>query len=160
MDPAQVKAALARLVNGVYVLTVDDGTEQNAMPVSWATQVSADPPLVAVAVSPRRYSHDMIDSAGEFALNYLSLDQGKLMAQFKLTGPDKSAKFEGVAVEPAEAIDAPLLAESPISLELRVHTAYNPGDHTVFVGEVVAARVRNDEPVLDVETYGKSYRGK
>ena len=159
MDRKQTQEALAKLVGGVYILTVDDGSERGGMPVSWVTQVSAEPPLIAVAVSPRRYSHDMIDGAGDFALNLLAADQGMIVAQFKLSGPDKEAKFRGLAVEKASSIGAPLLADALVSFECRVHTAYTPGDHTLFIAEVVAAKVRRDGEPLDVERYGKAYRG-
>jgi flavin reductase (DIM6/NTAB) family NADH-FMN oxidoreductase RutF len=160
MDRATMREALAGLVNGVYILTVDDGTEKSGMPVSWVTQVSAEPPLIAVAVSARRYTHDMIDGAGEFALNLLASDQGKLVRQFKYSGPEKAKKFEGVVTEKAEAVSAPLLKETPASYECRLHTVYTPGDHTLFVAEVVAARKRFDAKPLDAEAYGAAYGGR
>ena len=160
MDRKQTQEAMARLVGGVYILTVDDGSERSGMPVSWVAQVSAEPPLVAVAVSPRRYTHDMIDGAGEFALNLLAADQGALVAQFKVSGEDKEAKFRGLATEKGEVVGAPLLADALVSLECRVHTAYTPGDHTLFIAEIVAARVRREGEALDVAAYGKAYSGR
>ena len=151
------KRALSRLVSGVYVLTVEDETGPNAMPVSWVAQVSARPPLVAAAVSPIRRSHDLIVRAGAFGLNLISPEQAPLVERFKLPGP---GQFEGVALEVGEAAGAPLLAEAPVSLECRVHTAYSPGDHTLFIGEVVSVRVRGEGEVLSAAAYGHSYTGE
>jgi flavin reductase (DIM6/NTAB) family NADH-FMN oxidoreductase RutF len=159
MDRTAMREALARLVSGVYVLTVSDGADRNGMPVSWVTQVSAEPPLIAVAVSPSRYTHDMVDGAGEFALNLLAADQGEFVRRFAVSGPDKEKKFEGVAVEKGRVVAAPLLSETPVSYECRVHTAYTPGDHTLFVAEVVAVTTRFAARPLDAETFGPGYRG-
>lgn len=159
MDSKLAQEALSRIVNGVYILTVKTDKEKNGMPVSWVTQVSKNPPLIVVGISAKRYSHDLIDSVGEFTLNLLSLEQAKLVDQFKFPGPDKDQKFSDVPLEEGRIVAAPSFAESPVSIECRVHTAYTPGDHTLFIGEVVAVTVRNDEPALDIESYGKPYLG-
>jgi flavin reductase (DIM6/NTAB) family NADH-FMN oxidoreductase RutF len=38
------------LVNGVYVVTVNDNGQVNGMTTPWVTQLSYEPPLVMVAI--------------------------------------------------------------------------------------------------------------
>ena len=49
--------------------------------------------------------------------------------------------------EPAEKIDCPMLAASPVNLECRVREELSLGSHIMFIGEVLAVHV--DEKYLD-----------
>jgi len=159
MDTGQGTQVLNRLVYSVVILTVADGDEINGMPVSWITQVSGDPLLVAVCISPARYSHHMIDSAGCFALNLLSDNQKDMVDRFKLAGDRREKKFEGLTITRG-VTGAPIIRECPAHVECRVRDSHAPGDHTLFIGEVVAAGTRSEGPTLDTTTYGKGYTGR
>jgi len=65
----ELARALAALTTGIYVLTVRDGARRHGMSSSWVTQVSADPPLLMVAVDRRHFSHRVLEATGRFALN-------------------------------------------------------------------------------------------
>ena len=68
MHPDVVQA-LAALTTGIYVLTVREGERRHGMSSSWATQVSGDPPLLAVAIDRRHFSHDLVERSRRFVLN-------------------------------------------------------------------------------------------
>lgn len=153
----QFRDTLIRLHNGIYILSVDDDGERNAMPVSWVSQVSFDPPIVMVAVHPSRYTHHMLESAGSFAINLLRRDQAELVPRFKLKGEDRPKKFEGLKIA-AGVTGAPLLEDAAGYIECEIVKVYDPGDHTLFFGRVVDARLNDpDAAVLSVDQYGKSY---
>ncbi len=149
--------ALGRMTHGIYVLTTARGDEINGMIASWVCQVSYEPPLVAVAVHPRRYSHGLIEKSGAFALHALGKDQSDLLGRFK--GPDPAAKFDGLDWRPGRT-GCPLLTDCAARLECRVREALAPGNHTVFIGEVVHAVRVSDGPVLCTADYGGQYLGK
>ena len=46
------------LTNGVYIITVNDDGQINGMTTPWVTQLSYEPPLVMVAISPVRKCHE------------------------------------------------------------------------------------------------------
>jgi len=137
-----------RLLGGGPVVLVSTSWRGNAnvMPAAFVTPVSIDPPLVAIAVHPARHTHDMIKYSEEFALNiptrellhhvqYLGSVSGVELNKFELT---KLPTFRG------RQVDAPLLEGCVGWIECGVHDAYTIGDHTLFVGKVVAAQAEKD----------------
>ncbi|MGH2515900.1 MAG: flavin reductase, partial [Ktedonobacterales bacterium] len=50
MDEAVKKEALRLFTYGLYAITCGDATERNAFTANWLSQVSFDPPLVALSV--------------------------------------------------------------------------------------------------------------
>ena len=59
MDPLLLRG-LTALTNGIYVLTVRDGTRLHGMSSSWVTQVSGTPPLLMASVDCTHHTHDII----------------------------------------------------------------------------------------------------
>ena len=156
MDKAWLKA-LGHMCYGIYVLTTADREKINGMIASWVSQVSYDPPLVSVAVHPKRYSHDMIQGSGHFALHLLKRDQRYLLQKFKL--PNPASKFESLAWSRGET-GCPILKECLAFMECKVRKIYNPGNHTLFIGQVVAAQLVSEEPPLTTLDYEGVYLGR
>ncbi|MBO3802366.1 MAG: flavin reductase family protein [Candidatus Brockarchaeota archaeon] len=105
--------------------------------------VSNDPPLVAIGVSPKRHSHRLIEETGEFVVN---VPPKALIKQIVLCGESSGRrvdKFEltGLTPIPARKVGAPLIKECVSHLECKVVRRYRTGDHTLFLGKVVAASV-------------------
>ncbi len=150
MEP-QLAEALAALTTGIYVLTVRADGVQHGMSSSWATQVSGDPVLLMAAVDQQHFTHQMILSSGAFALNIVGA-QGKHLEDYFYSAqarrPDNLAPF----VLEAGATGTPLLCDALASLDCRLVSAHAAGDHTLFVGAVVEARVRTaDRPLTSRE---------
>ena len=158
MDRGTAREALARLIYGVYLLTTRRNDEINGMPVSWVSQVSHHPPLVMVSVSGERYTHDMLKESGAFALNLMERGQKMLVDHFMARGSNKQAKFEGLDYREGTT-GCPILEDALTYLECRVTSSQETGDHTLFVGEVVAAGSVRDGVSLSESDYGHSYGG-
>ena len=94
---------------------------------------------------PTSPSHSAIEASGVFALNFLGLSQRELAIRF--AGADED-KFQGIDVTEG-ATRAPLLQGSLAYCECSLVDAVTAGDHTLFIGRVVAAGVgARDEPPL------------
>ncbi len=143
---------------GVYILTVASADKINGMPLSLFTQVSFDPPQVLAGVSDKRLSHSMIEKAGAFAVVFLREDQAGLIDVFKDKDPDTSAKFKGLDWHKGST-GAPVLDDCLGWVECRLTGAYKPGDHTLFVGEIVNAGVVKPGRLLAISDLGKYYSG-
>lgn len=138
-------AAAARLLLGgpvVLVTTMYRG-RANVMPVAWHTPVSADPPLVAIAVEQSRHTAELIRHSQEFALNFPTRP---LLHHVQYLGGlhgDRIDKIEATQMEtfaPAH-ITAPLLSACCAWVECEVVEAFPLGDHILFVGNVMSVRV-------------------
>jgi flavin reductase (DIM6/NTAB) family NADH-FMN oxidoreductase RutF len=137
-----------RLLGGgtVVLVTTRWRGVSNVMPAAFVTPLSFDPPLVGLAVHPQRHTHDMIKCSEQFALNipgrellhhtqYLGSVSGREADKLELT---KLPTFS------ARRIDVPLLEGCLGYIECGVEDAYTMGDHTLFVGKVVAAQVEKE----------------
>ncbi len=128
--------AFGQMTYGIYVLTSKAGETINGMIASWVSQVSYDPPLIMAAVHPNRYSHQLIEKGGGFALHILSEAQTDFLARFKQ--PDVKNKFPALNWTSGQT-GCPILLDCLAYLECELKTHYRPGNHTLFIGEVIAA---------------------
>lgn len=72
----------------------------------------------------------------------------------------KVDKFEasGLTRERAQKISSPLIAECPVNIECVKLKDVDAGDHTWFIGEIVAARKAESYRVADMMLYWGEYR--
>ena len=148
---------LASMTYGIYVLTTRYAKTINGMIASWVSQVSYDPPLIMVAVHPDRYSHDLLQKSGHFALNILAREQKDLLTRFK--GPDPGSKFDALAWRDG-VNGCPVLADCIGSVACRIQQTLKPGNHTLFIGEVVGAVFNRQETPLCTLDYEGCYTGR
>lgn len=156
MDRKWVEA-LGIMVHGIYVLTTAYRDEVNGMIASWVTQISFDPPLVAVAVHPDRYSHRLIEKSKAFALHAISKDRKDLLKIFK--GPDPAAKFVSLRWSKGKT-GSPLLTDCLAFVDCRVKMTLSPGNHTVFIGEIVDGGIVSRGVPLSTLDYEGVYTGE
>jgi flavin reductase (DIM6/NTAB) family NADH-FMN oxidoreductase RutF len=137
-----------RLLGGgpVALLTTAWHGAHNVMPAVLVTPLSIDPPLIGVAVHPARHTHDMIRFSEEFALN---IPTRELLHHVQYLGSVTGAEINKLELTRlptfrARRIDAPLLEGCVGWIECGIEDAYRIGDHTLFVGKVVAASAEKD----------------
>ena len=148
---------MAHMTYGIYILTTRWENTINGMVASWVSQVSYDPPLIMAAVHPNRYSHGLLMKSGRFALHILAREQKDLLARFK--GPVAEAKFASIAWKDG-VTGCPILSECIGSMECRIVQSLSPGNHTLFVGEVVDAVFHGLTTPLCTLDYEGCYTGK
>lgn len=137
-----------RLLGGAPVLIVTTRWRAvaNAAPIAYAMPVSMNPPLIAIAVHPSRRTHDMIRYGEEFAINVPSrvlLNHTQWLGMVSNSVGDKLEASRIPSFKGRE-VDAPLLEGCLGWIECTVHDSYTMGDHTLFIGKVVAAHADTD----------------
>jgi len=126
------------------VVTADAEGRPNAMAAGWCMWTSGSPPMLAVSVGVTRYTHELLEARGEFVLAFPGVGQGEAtLAVGSRSGRDAPEKVAeaGLAVAPAAEVSVPLIEGAAVNFECRLAAHLRTGDHTVFVGEVVAAHV-------------------
>lgn len=142
------KEAMSQFATGVTIVTTRDGEEIHGLTANAVSSVSLDPLLVLVCVEKTLYSHELMHQSGVFAVNILNVNQRTLAERFAGLIPDVEDRFAGVSYISADT-GSPILADTLAWLDCRVWASYDGGDHTIFVGEVIAADVPDEhEPLL------------
>ncbi|MCA1792905.1 MAG: flavin reductase family protein [Desulfotignum sp.] len=153
----QWQSAFGRMTYGIYVLTTKEGDTMNGMIASWVTQVSYEPPLILAAVHPNRYSHDMLVKSRAFGLHIIDQSQKELLKRFK--GPNPAQKLSGIDWV-AGKTGVPILTDCLAWFELQVTQQLQPGNHSLFIAEVVEAGFRTKGTPLSTLEYDGMYVGK
>lgn len=158
MDEAAKKTVLRMFTYGLHAVSVRDGDGVNAFTANWIAQASFEPPMVMVAVENDGRSIAMMRASGVFAVNVFESGQREFAGHFgrrSKTHPDKMA---GIAHDTG-VTGAPLLIDALGHLECEIRAEAPAGDHTVFIGEVVAASVRREGTPLSMAETGFRYYG-
>jgi flavin reductase (DIM6/NTAB) family NADH-FMN oxidoreductase RutF len=140
----------SEFAESVTVVTVEKDGKPNAMTAAWAVPVSHRPPLVVVHIAPQRFTHDIIMETKEFGLCILAEDQMDISQHAGTVSGRKVDKFSGnvMQAKPSSMIGAPVLEGCAVTMECKLEKAISMGDHTIFVGRVVAIDKAADKKPL------------
>jgi len=144
VDPTALRRTMARFAAGVTLVTTVHEGLAHALTATAVTSVSLEPPLVLVCVSRASRFHPAVLASGTWAVSILPADAEPLARRFSHRGRDLLTQFEGVAYEPAPHSGAPVLSGALAWLDCQTWAAYDGGDHTIVVGQVVATGVEAD----------------
>ena len=131
-------------IRPVYLVSMNHEGAKNIISIGMFAVFSGKPLLVGIGLGPSRYSFKLIRKSKEFVVNAVD---DKMTDAVRICG-EKSGrdldKFAEAKLTPAKAlrVNASLIEESPVSIECRVVKEVEAGDHVWFIGEVLAARVR------------------
>ena len=143
-------ATIALALAVAWFYSVLPGLLWLALTVGSLVSLSLEPPLVGISISRQAAMHELLREAGAFGLSLLRAGQEDLAQRFA-RGMPPIALWEGVEVR-AGAFGEPLLAGALGWLECRLTAGHPTGDHTFFVGEVVAIEPGEaGEPLLYLE---------
>ncbi len=123
--------------------------EYNMLTVAWTGTICSDPAMCYISVRPERHSYNIIRRTGEFVINLTTeaLARATDWCGVK-SGKDFNKWHEmGLTPSPATIVKAPLIEESPVSIECRIKQVIPLGTHDMFIAEVVNVVV--DEQYLD-----------
>src|SRR5258707_351221 len=140
--------AMASLTNGIYVLTVREGSRCHGMSSSWVTQVSGEPVLFTAAVDTAHFSNAVIARTGVFGMNVVGRRGKSLEDYFYSTRARREDNLEGIEFALSPSLKVPWLKLAMVAIEARVVDSRVAGDHTIFVAAPVRARVGEDDRPL------------
>ncbi len=161
MNEDAKKTALRMIPYGMFVLTSKskEGQDVGAATINWITQASFAPPLIAVGVKADSTNHHHIKDTGVFAVNVINKDQLDMAFNFFKTHLREGDSIGGESFEAGPETGCPLLASASAWWECRLVGEVAQGDHTLFVGEVVEAGVRSEDPAILMRDHNLNYGG-
>jgi flavin reductase (DIM6/NTAB) family NADH-FMN oxidoreductase RutF len=147
----------------LIVLAVCQGKEgpPNVITIGWFMPTSIEPPMVAISVGKTRYSHDLIRDGREFVVAFPpeELRDAMLICGSESGRDVNKIQKSGLATAPAKIVKPPLLTQCAANLECKVVGECDSGDHTIFVGEVVAAWINPEVSQRKLFTLGPEKYG-
>ncbi|MBX3011971.1 MAG: flavin reductase [Caldilineaceae bacterium] len=149
------KNTLSHWASGVTVVTTKTGDELVGMTASSFSSVSVSPPQILVCIAQKLHTYQAISASGFFAVNILAVTQVEWGMRFAGMIPGVTDRFQGIPLQTA-VTGAPILPDVQGWLDCRVAHAYAGGDHTIFVGEVVAGAV--NEAAMPLLYYHRNWR--
>jgi len=137
-----------KIPNALALVGSRAGEERNAMTTSWITQLSMEPVLIGVGVDNTAVTHRLISAGGSFTVNLWNADDTRVFVKFskpaEYRSGDEGGTLNGRSVTTA-ATGAPVFVEAIAWLDCAVRHTLDLGTHTLFVGEVVAAGIEDDD---------------
>jgi flavin reductase (DIM6/NTAB) family NADH-FMN oxidoreductase RutF len=155
--PPDLRGAMRNFATGVCVATTYadrvDGRRHDAVTINSLTSVSLDPPLVSVCL--RRESAFLADllTTKIWAVSILEGDADDLARRLAKDRATRAAAIGGLCASPGHRTGA-LVLDASSWLECVLWDSFDIGDHTMVVGEVVAAGVQRHGPPL-IFLYGR-----
>ncbi len=138
---------MGRFPTGVTVVTAALGDRFHGMTANAVTSLSLDPPMLLVCVDKGAQAHEVLRRSGAFAVNILGEHQEHVSRLFAVSEEPEPGRLRGLAFTLGRT-GAPVLADCVAYLECRLRDVADGGDHSVFMGEVVAQGVVDDAPPL------------
>jgi flavin reductase (DIM6/NTAB) family NADH-FMN oxidoreductase RutF len=136
------------LTSTVGLVSVRHGGITNVMSAEWSYFVNKVPLYVAVVLSPRAATRELLAQAGEFSLTLCGEDQAELAdfaGSFSRQEIDKTTS-ELVTFGEPEATKTPWVVGGLVAMECVLRQTVELPVHAMYVGEVVAAHVPRTAP--------------
>lgn len=155
------KKALYQLTYGVFLLSTKAGDKVNGCITNTCIQVANSPTRVAISVLNTNYTCDLIKESGIFALSLLdNTCTFQTIKHFGFQSGRDVDKFDGLTL-PTDVNGVPYLAwQTTAVISCKVLESTDLGSHTLFIAEVVDAKLINDNAPLTYADYQANVKPK
>ena len=151
--------ALFRIGYGLYVVTSNDGKQDNGLIVNTVTQVTDSPNRVAVCINKKNYSHHVIRQTGIMNVNCLSVDAPfSVFQNYGFRSGRNVNKFENVDVLRSDNGLVFLPQYINAFMSLKVEQYVDLGSHGMFICSVEEARVLSDRATMTYTFYQENVK--
>ena len=142
MSPEQqreLRWMMGRFATGVTVVAARQGPFLSGMTANAIASISIDPPMMMASIGRRSETHTAIVGSHSFAISVLSAAQRELAECF--AQPVSATKLQRFCDAPWHEAEtgSPILEGAIAYFDCRLTQRYDGGDHSMFLGEVVAA---------------------
>ncbi|MBN2595268.1 flavin reductase family protein [Labilibaculum sp.] len=121
----------------------------NIITIAWTGTICSDPAMCYISVRKNRHSYNIIKESGEFVINLTTKDLAYATDWCGVKSGKNFDKFKEMKLTPGKSkeIAAPIIEESPLSIECKVTKIVELGSHDMFMAEVV--NVQADERYIN-----------
>ncbi len=150
--------AVGHIPSGLFIVCAKDNNRKEGFMASWIQQVSFNPLLISLAVKKDRPAHDMIKQGKIFTINILGEHDTSISEHFCNPLAPENNPFEKLETK-YSGNGGIIFSAAKSVLECRLHSYTEPGDHTLFVAEVLNSYVLNEKsrPEVHIRKSGGGY---
>ena len=145
LDDELINRVTWKIPNALALVGSRSGEERNGMTTSWITQLAQEPVLIGIGVDNVAVTHRLITEGGSFTINLWDAADTKVFVKFSKPATYENGTLNGRPVRDARS-GAPIFEEAIAWLDCEVRQALDLGSHTLFIGELIDAGIRDDEP--------------
>src|SRR5260370_8678566 len=131
LDQVLKKQVVRTFTYGLYAVSCANEGEMNMFTANWLTQVSFDPPLLAVSVENASKSLPMILNSRKFTVNVLRSGERELAGKLGKSAIKHPDKLTDVVFD-SDANGCPILHNALAWVALYVRHPAEPGDSTII----------------------------
>ena len=155
------KKAIYNLSYGVFMVSTKAGEVANGCITNTCIQVASNPVRIAISVLNSNYTCDLIKESGIFAVSILDNDcTFETIKHFGFQSGRDVDKFENIT-PPTDCNDVPYLGwQSCAVISGKVVEQHDLGTHTLFIAEVVDAKVFSDKEPITYAKYQNEIKPK
>lgn len=143
----ELREVMRKWVTGVTVVTTEKGGLMHGMTVNSLASISIDPPRIVVTLANGTRTNKMVYETGFFGVTLLAEHQQMISDRFSGRIPDDGNRFNGITVVHLVQ-NIPVLQDGLAQLACRVIHKYEMPASTLFVGEVLEARIGQGSSAL------------
>jgi len=158
MNPAIKKQVLRTFTYGLYAVSCASEGEVNVFTANWLTQVSFEPPLIAVSVENASKSLPMILRSRVLTINVLRAGGRELAGKLGKSAMQHPEKLSGIEYD-LGVNGCPILHEALAWVACEVRHTAPAGDSTLLVAEVVDVGMLGEGQALTMAEAGFRHAG-
>lgn len=149
MPKISLKAGTLLAPLPAVLVTCGTKEKANVLTIAWTGIINTVPPMTYISVRPERHSYNIIKETGEFVIN---LTTSAMAKETDFCGVRSGRDIDKISrcrlhLTTGETVNAPVIEESPLSLECRVTEIKELGSHHMFIAEIT--KVRLEERFMD-----------
>lgn len=149
MPKISLKAGTLLAPLPAVLVTCGTKEKANVLTIAWTGIINTIPPMTYISVRPERHSYSIIKETGEFVIN---LTTSAMAKETDFCGVRSGRDIDKISrcrlhLTAGETVGAPVIEESPLSLECRVTEIKELGSHHMFIAEIT--KVRLEERFMD-----------
>jgi len=144
----------------VLVTTRKPDGSANVMAVGWVAIASGDPLMFMLGIDDGAYTCELIRKTKEFTVAF---PNEKMAKEVIFVGTRHGRRCDkiagsGLVLQPADKVQAPLVADAVANFECKLVAVHQPGDCPLIIGRVLVAH-ENVRPALKrLYTVGAGYK--
>ena len=158
MDPNLKKQVLRTFTYGLYAVSCANEGEVNVFTANWLTQVSFEPPLLAVSVENISKSLPMILRSRKFTVNVLRSGDRELAGKLGKSALRDPDKLVNIAFHPGSN-GCPILDVALAWVACEIRNTASAGDSTLIIAEVIDVDMPGEGQPLTMAEAGFRHAG-